>query len=135
MKSKFITGSGIDMQRSDYQRFFQQEPDGFSPERNKYIVEKTIEDYDKKRAERMKEAVEKYEERATAIAAWLGHTMLEHEGAGHDMEKYFGKRMLAHLRGEQIREELMSKLTIMNNQKEIIKPRPQKLIKPFPTGD
>lgn len=89
-----------DNQTRDYQKFFIIKPDSdFSPERNKYIVEKSIEKYERKRREQAKKYNERIAERTEAVYSYLKHL-----DKGHDtpIEKYFSKRTLAYLRGQHI---------------------------------
>lgn len=117
--SDIITGSPETMQRDDMQRFFVKDPKNFSPERNKAIVEKTIEEYEAMRRKKMEEKVDHYGERADAVVTYL--KSLDRGHGESNLEKYFGKRMLAYLRGQQIRDQLMSGLTIKDKQGNIIK--------------
>ncbi len=86
------------------QKFYLEVPDeGFSPEKNKAIVENSIKKYELKRAKMKKEAVEFYRERADASASWL---RVRSKGYNGGLDRYFGLNMLAHLRGDQILAEL-----------------------------
>ena len=100
-------------------RFILKSPDSdFSPERNKQIVEQSIKDYEVMRAKKTAEHDDSYAERSDAVVSYLRHL---DRGATTPMEKYFGKKMLAYLRGQQIRERLMAGMTLQNKKGEIIK--------------
>jgi hypothetical protein len=96
-------------QERDYEKFYVKDPDkDFSPERNKHIVEKTIKKAEEMRRKRKKEYAEQVGERveaATSYALYLD------SGGAKPAEKYFGKQMLAYLRGQKILEryELLKK--------------------------
>lgn len=92
---------------------------GFSPERNKAIVEQTITDYEVSLVKRGKQFDEHYAERADAVITYL--RSLDKGQATSNLERYFGRKMLAHLRGQQIRDRLMSGLMVKNKQGQIIK--------------
>lgn len=121
MKSRFITGSAKDMQYSDHNRFFNRDPDGFSPERNKFIVESTIKKYDATRLKKVDDVVSHFEERADAVVSFI-KSVDRGKGAQGNLEKYFGRKMLAYLRGQQIRDKLMKGMMVKNKTGQIIKP-------------
>ena len=105
-----------DIEKQDFQRFYKDTDEkGFSPTKNKYIIEKTIRDYEAKRAQNMKSKVELYAERADAVISYLKH--LEQGKGESNLMRYFGKRELARLRGDEIREKLMHGLQIVRAQK------------------
>ena len=116
MKSKFIIGTPDEMQKSDYARFFVKDPTGFSAERNKAIIEDSIQKYDKTRAQKLKIALGHYEERADAVVSFI-KSVDRGKGAQGNLEKYFGRKALAYLRGEQIRETLMSGMRVAQGAK------------------
>lgn len=107
-------------QKADYDRYFVKHPKDFSPTRNKTIVEQTIKDYEAMRIKKAKQFDDHYAERADAVITYL--RSLDRGGATSSLEKYFGKRMLAHLRGQQIRDMLMAGMRVKNKQGEILKP-------------
>lgn len=119
MSNKIVTGSSDDMKKSDYARFFNSDPDGFSPERNKFIVEQTIKDYEAMRAKKAKAQDEAYAERADATVTYL-KSLDRGQGGESNLLKYFGKRELARLQGLEIKQKLMQGMTIRNQQGEII---------------
>src|SRR5438552_3593470 len=82
-------------------KFVPKTPDvGFSPERNKAIIENSIKEYEAMRAKKLKDRLTEYEERADAVVTYLKH--LDRGQGESNMEKYFGKRNLAYLRGLEI---------------------------------
>ena len=109
------------MQQADRQRFFNTDPDGFSPERNKFIIEETIRKYEATRVKKVTEVVDHYAERADAVVSFI-KSVDAGKGAQGNLEKYFGKQMLAYLRGQQIRDKLMKGMMVKNKTGQIIKP-------------
>ncbi len=88
----------------DYQKYYVKSPTGeFSVERNNYIINKTIEDYEKMRKDKAKAYEQKIRERVDAAMSYAKH--LESNGAT-PAEKYFGKKTLAHLQGQKIANSL-----------------------------
>lgn len=89
----------------DYRRFFVPggEP-GFSPERNKDVIDRTIKHNDMLRRRKQKEYEDRLGERADAIVSYL--FSLKHSLS--PIERYFGRRELARLRGQKIAHELQS---------------------------
>lgn len=118
--SKIITGNGEDMKKADHARFFNSDPvDGFSAERNKFIVEQTISDYEAMRLKKAKAQDEAYAERSDAVVTYL-KVLDRGQGGESNMLKFFGKKELARLQGVEIRQKLMQGMTIRNQQGEII---------------
>ena len=88
--------------KQDYDRFYVAKPDpGFSPDRNNAIVEGTIKKYEATVRRKQKEYANKVGERADAVA-----TYLKSFSVGTPVEKYFGKRTLAYLRGQKILQKI-----------------------------
>lgn len=93
------------LDKRDY-RFVLDKPDAdFSPERNKKIIEDSIRAYELKRSSVFKKFYEGVRERAEAVASFLDHV---NKGGGNDVDKYFGPKMLAKLRGLEILDEIKS---------------------------
>lgn len=92
----------------DYKKWYMEKPDpGFSPERNKYMIEKSIIKSKLLRERRSKDYIEKIRERADAVATYLKAV----EGGKEDnVDRYFGRKMLAHLRGQKILEEVKGRM-------------------------
>lgn len=85
-------------QKRDYQLYYIEGGDpGFSPERNNEVVERTIKKYEKLRKKKQAKFQESVNERADALATYI--TSLKN---GTPMERYFGKREMARLRGERV---------------------------------
>jgi hypothetical protein len=109
--------SKIDNQIRDKQKYFVETGDpGFSAERNKSIIERTIAKYEAMRAKKVKEHIEGVAERSDAIIAY----MKSPKQVSTPLEKYFGRKVLAQLRGEQIRDEI-DKLVVKNPFGKIIR--------------
>lgn len=103
--------------KRDY-KFVPKKPEvGFSPERNEQIINEIIEETDQIRAKKRREFDTKLQERTDAVATYL-HS-LDQGGKSSNIEKYFGRRHLAYLRGEEIIRELQSGLTVVKNGKII----------------
>jgi len=83
----------------DYLRYFNKKPVGFSPEWNKHVIDTTIKEYEDNRKRRAKEFNDQIRERAEAVASYLEYL---DRGYVSSVEKYFGKKVLAHLRGEDV---------------------------------
>lgn len=99
-------------------KFYLDSPDmGFSPERNKAIVDKTIAKYEAMRALRRKLFNDQLAERTDAIASYLAGGEGAHKG--RSLERYFGRRYLAYLRGEEIVDEIRNRVKFAS-QSDII---------------
>ena len=95
-------------EKRDYQRWLLPQGDvGFSPERNKTIIEGTIKKYNKYRAEKRKKQFEALEERTDAVMTYLTNSE-------KPVEEYFGRKMMAYLRGQKIVEELRGNYKILS---------------------
>lgn len=94
----------------DYKYIPERPDDNFSPEHNKYVIEKTIRETDKLRAAKMKSFKEGVGERAEAVASFFHHV----NNNGHNnIEKYFGAKMLAKLRGLEIVDRLRARANVI----------------------
>ena len=80
---------------------------GFSPERNKAIVEASIKKYEAQRAKKYAQFRENLMVRSDALATWAKDTRHGWE-SGKPADRYFGRRMMAYLRGDTVRGELMA---------------------------
>lgn len=88
-------------------RFFVEGGDpGFSPEKNKYIINKTIKQHEANLKRKVKEYDEELGERADAVAQYLTH--LSHSHNSTTVEKYFGKKNLAALQARKIQQKLIN---------------------------
>lgn len=82
-------------------KFYLEIPEkGFSPERNKQVVENSIRKFEVLRKKKWNQRMEEYRERADASASFLRYS--DKMGGHAKLDKYFGRKMLAHLRGESI---------------------------------
>ncbi len=79
---------------------------GFSPEKNKAVVERTIKKYEAMRKAKMKQWVSGVQERTDALATFFKSRAFR---LGTPAEKYFGKKWMAYLRGEKIKDEVFTR--------------------------
>ena len=94
-------------QKRDHALYFIEEgEDGFSPERNKKVVEDSLKKYEAARRNKIREFRSALGERTQALAFFFKSRF-----HASSVEKYFGKRWLAYLRGQRIREVLQEKYT------------------------
>jgi hypothetical protein len=84
--------------------------EGFSPQRNRQVIENSIKKYEAKRAERMKAFREGISERAEAVTSFWHHV---NQGKHNDIDRYFGPQMLAKLRGADIIDELRNRANVI----------------------
>jgi hypothetical protein len=116
MKPKTI----IDEQKRDHALYFIEDgEEGFSPEHNKFVIENTMKKYEANRKKKAKEHVEAIRERADAVATYFKSRMAE---GNTPVEKYFGKRNLAYLRGEKILQKLKSNTLLGKKNRQIYLP-------------
>lgn len=109
------------MSQDDYDLYFDHNADPLYVERhNKEVIDRTIKKYEAKRAQALKDWRDKAGERSDAVVSYLKHLV---NGKSTPVEHYFGKKELARLRGDEIRQKLMANMEIRNSQGEIIKPR------------
>lgn len=102
--------------KRDY-KFVPKDPDiGFDAARNKRIIDEVIEETDKVRARKMREHNTKLKERTDAVAQYL-HNIAQ--GGNSSILKYFGRKHLAYLRGQEIMQEIQKNLTIVKDGKII----------------
>lgn len=101
-----------DNQVMDYKKYYIEGGEiGFSPERNKYIVEKTIKDYEEKQKEKDKQFVKELEWRSEAAVSWAKHL---DKGNTTPAEKYFGHKVLSELQGRNIMNEIKARVVRQN---------------------
>jgi hypothetical protein len=92
----------------DFKKWYLDKPEeGFSPKRNKKIIEESILKSQLMRQRKNKDYVETIRERADAVASYLKHIMNGHEKG---VEAYFGRQELARLRGQRIVEEVKGRM-------------------------
>ena len=101
--------------KEDWKYMFEK-PDGdlnFNPERNKRVIDDTIRKTDQRIAQLKREYSEQVEERVDALSYYLKNLM-HHKTYSTNPKKaaeyYFGKKELARLRGEEIRQQIMGEL-------------------------
>jgi len=87
-----------------------EDPD-FSPARNRAVVEKTIKKMDKMQKEKLKDYTNQIRDRSSAVASFFKHV---NNGKHNNILKYFGKRELARLRGEDIANQLKAHVLTPN---------------------
>jgi len=93
-----------DNQILDYKKWYQEKPDeGFSPERNKHVIEQSIAKSELLREMRKRDYVEQLRERSDAVVSYLKRVA---GGMEKDVDQYFGRQELARLRGQKIVEEI-----------------------------
>lgn len=93
-------------QQRDHDLYFIEDGEaGFSPEHNKFVIENTIKKYNQKRKQQQQKYRENLGERSDAVATYLKHLT---QGKDTPVEKYFSKKTLAYLRGEEITQKLKS---------------------------
>jgi hypothetical protein len=96
---------------NDDKKFYLMTPDpGFSPERNKRIIQKTIEKYEQEKLKRMRLYKDKLGERTDAVATYLCSRAAD---SNKPIERYIGKKELAYLQGKKI-------MSIMKNGMRIL---------------
>ena len=79
---------------------------GFSPEKNKQVIDRTIKKYEAMRKAKMKEWVGGVQERTDALASFFKSKAFQ---SGVPAERYFGRKWMAYLRGEQIKDEIFDR--------------------------
>jgi hypothetical protein len=89
---------------------------GFSPEHNKFVIENSIKKYRANRRRKAKEYVEAIQERSDAVATYIKSRIAE---GNTPVEKYFGKTMMAYLRGEKIMNVLKQKSSLFGKERKI----------------
>lgn len=95
-----------EFQKQDLRKYFVEKGQpGFSPERNKWAVDEVIRKTDQMKAIRTKLYREKIRERADAVATFIRSKWVN---SPNSVDKYFGKKWLAHLAGMKIRDRLMT---------------------------
>lgn len=104
--------------RSDW-KYMEQNPYGdadFDPEHNKRIIAEVDAWNDQMEERKEREFKEKIQERTNAVAQYLQNIT---KGQGiNNIQKYFGKRYLAYLRGEEIVRQLKSNPELVEKIKQ-----------------
>ena len=91
-------------EKLDYRKWYQDTPEvGFSPERNKAVIRDSIAKSQLLRERRNRDYIESIRERADAVASYLKAVS---QGMEKGVDQYFGRKELAHLRGQKIVDEI-----------------------------
>lgn len=98
----------------DFKKYFVEHPTDFSPERNKEVVKKSIEDYEIKRKFNSDKFTDQLKERVHAAASYILHTNGLHKSTS--VENYFTRSYLAHLQGQRI----VQRIKRLKNGQQII---------------
>ena len=102
-----------DLDKRDYKFIVEKGEPGFSPERNKMVVEHSIKKMDAWLAKRKKEYKENLAERVDALAQYFQHMQY----SNNPPDKYFGKRWMAYLRGELLMDRIRGQRIEMDTSK------------------
>ena len=103
-----------ELEERDRAKYYLEVPDaGFSPEKNKWTIENSIKKFEAMRKKKWNERVEEYRERSDATASFLRAV---DRGGSNDLGRYFGKKMIAHLRGDSILADI--RLLMANAEKK-----------------
>ena len=88
----------------DYRKWYNEKPEeGFSPDRNKKVIEDSIKKAQIMRQRKHTDFIEQLRERSDAVVSYLKRVEM---GMEKDVESYFGRQELARLRGQKIVEEI-----------------------------
>lgn len=91
-------------------KFVPVDPDpNFSEERNKQVIAETIETNERLRKRRQREFGSRIREKSEAVAQYLDDVVKGKTSSS--VEKYFGKKELTRLRGEEIINKLKGRLS------------------------
>jgi hypothetical protein len=90
-----------------YLRSFKPDPD-FNPEHNRSVIDQVIKDTDANIRAKGREHDQDYQERSEAAAHYL--KSLQQGNTSKDVEKYFGRRHLAYLRGQEVMGRIKEKI-------------------------
>lgn len=102
--------------KRDRALFFKEDADQTFVERhNNAVIDEVIKKYDAQQREKLRIAVENYGERADAVVHYLKAI---DRGKEPNVNRYFGRKYLAYLRGEEIRKELMSGLNTLSKARK-----------------
>lgn len=104
-----------DNQKRDRYKFFDPKADAsFVARHNRDIVDEVIKDTERVSKMKSRQFEDKLRERSDAVATYLKSV---EQGKEKNVSKYFGKKNLAHLRGEQILETIKGKAKILSDIK------------------
>ncbi len=107
-------------QKRDYAIYFVEDgEEGFNPEYNKMVIERTIKKAQENRKKKRKEYIEALRERSDAVATYLKSRAAD---SNRPVEAYFSKRELAYLRGERIVRKLKQNSLLGKQGRELYIP-------------
>jgi len=107
--------------RQDW-KFVKVEPDpDFNPQHNRRVIDEVIRESEMLGRQRKREFAEGMGERASALATFISSVNLG--GKSEAAEKYFGKKFLKHLKGDDKIAERQSKdgLTVINSRGKVVR--------------
>lgn len=92
------------------------DPDpNFDAEHNRRVIKETIEENERLRARRQREYGSKIRDKSEAVARYV--TDLADGKTNSNVEKYFGRKELLRMRGEEIRDIIKAKISDGTKQK------------------
>lgn len=104
-------------------RYVKVDPDpNFDPDHNKEVIEKTIKDNEKLRRSRLRDSEDKVKERSNALAIYL--RSLSQGGKSTSLEKFFGKKYLAYLRGKEVMENIKQQMMLQGRDGAVFTIKP-----------
>jgi len=104
-------------QKRDQKVFFLEKGDpDFSPERNKAVVERSIQRYELMRKKKKHEFDDKYAERADAVITYL---KFADKKPGYRLDHFFTPKEIRTLRGDDIRAKIMEGLQIVRTKHQL----------------
>ena len=98
--------------------YMEQDPEGdadFNEERNRMVIAETIKKGKLWHAKQSRDYEQKTKERTEAVAAYLKNVT---QGGVNDIGKYFGRREMARLRGEEILSKLKATPELVQKLKD-----------------
>lgn len=97
-----------EQKQRDHQLYYLEKPDpDFSPEHNAWVMKESIRKTNENRRLRTKQFNDNVGERVDAVVTYLRSRAAE---GNTPIERYFGKKQLAHLRGQQILKTIKTKI-------------------------
>lgn len=102
-------------QKKDYRNWFDEKADAsFVARHNKDVIDEVIKDTERVSKMKSKQFEDKLRERTDAVATYFKSVAA---GKEINVDKYFGKKNLAHLRGQQIVEMIKGKVRELSDIK------------------
>lgn len=96
--------NGVKVSEADMVRFWKEQPDtDFSVARNEAVIANSIKRAEELRAKKIKEKHLGLQERASALASYIKYL---DKGGSKTAEDYFGRKIMAELRGKQVMQML-----------------------------